>query len=191
MPNNLLHNLSGTSNICLCQVFYTCTLLLFSWVLCQGPRGNKELSRISCRAQAWCFPFWDSPCRVFGPRTSGLFIRNVIQNTKNWMTSGSAEVFLCYVLLTAKKYAPKRKVFAVYATKAYWGVEVNLHSFLTSVLDAGEFSVLRTCSFTPTENKRLVGLPKLVWTFCRTNLLLPVACVGFLAPGASSHNGWP
>jgi hypothetical protein len=33
--------------------------------------------------------------------------------------------------------------------KAYWGVEVPLHAFLTSVLDGGEWSASRPGCFTP------------------------------------------
>jgi hypothetical protein len=36
-----------------------------------------------------------------------------------------------------------------HATKAYWGVEVSLHAFLTSALDGGEWSVSRPGRFTP------------------------------------------
>jgi hypothetical protein len=35
--------------------------------------------------------------------------------------------------------------------KAYWGVEVQLHAFLISALDGGEWSVSRLRRFTPTE----------------------------------------
>jgi hypothetical protein len=35
--------------------------------------------------------------------------------------------------------------------KAYWGVEVKLHAFLTSVLDGGEWSASRPGRFAPTE----------------------------------------
>jgi hypothetical protein len=35
--------------------------------------------------------------------------------------------------------------------KAYWGVEVQLHAFLSSVLDGGEFSASHTGRFTPRE----------------------------------------
>jgi hypothetical protein len=35
--------------------------------------------------------------------------------------------------------------------KTYWGVEVKLHAFLTSVLDGGELSASRPCRFTPRE----------------------------------------
>jgi hypothetical protein len=33
--------------------------------------------------------------------------------------------------------------------RAYWGVEVQLHAFLTSTLGGGEWSVSRPCYFTP------------------------------------------
>jgi len=35
--------------------------------------------------------------------------------------------------------------------KAYWGVEVYLHAFLTSALDLGEWSASRPGRFTPRE----------------------------------------
>jgi len=35
--------------------------------------------------------------------------------------------------------------------KTYWGVEVQLHTFLTSALDGGECQVSRPGRFTPTE----------------------------------------
>jgi hypothetical protein len=35
--------------------------------------------------------------------------------------------------------------------KAYWGVEINLHAFMTSVLDGGERSASRPGRFTPRE----------------------------------------
>jgi hypothetical protein len=35
------------------------------------------------------------------------------------------------------------------AMKAYWGVEVYLHAFLTSALDGGEWSAKRPGHFTP------------------------------------------
>jgi hypothetical protein len=35
--------------------------------------------------------------------------------------------------------------------KAYWGVEVQLHVFLTSAVDGGEWSASRTNRFTPRE----------------------------------------
>jgi hypothetical protein len=35
--------------------------------------------------------------------------------------------------------------------KTYWGVEVQLHSFLTSALDGGEWSPSRLGRFTPRE----------------------------------------
>jgi hypothetical protein len=33
--------------------------------------------------------------------------------------------------------------------KAYWGVEVELHAFLTSALDGGEWLASRPSHFTP------------------------------------------
>jgi hypothetical protein len=38
-----------------------------------------------------------------------------------------------------------------YAMKAYWGSGVQLHAFLTSALDGGEWSTSRLGSFTPKE----------------------------------------
>jgi hypothetical protein len=38
-----------------------------------------------------------------------------------------------------------------HTTKAYWGVEVQLHAFLTSALDGGEWSASRPGRFTPVE----------------------------------------
>jgi len=35
--------------------------------------------------------------------------------------------------------------------KAYWGMELQLHTFLTSALDGGEWSVSRSGRFTPRE----------------------------------------
>jgi hypothetical protein len=35
--------------------------------------------------------------------------------------------------------------------KAYWGMEVQLHAFLTSALDEGEWSASRPGRFTPRE----------------------------------------
>jgi hypothetical protein len=36
--------------------------------------------------------------------------------------------------------------------KTYWGVEVQLHEFLTSALDGGELSASRSGRFTPRES---------------------------------------
>jgi hypothetical protein len=36
-----------------------------------------------------------------------------------------------------------------HAMKAYWGVKVQLHIFLTSALDGGAWSASRPCCFTP------------------------------------------
>jgi len=38
-----------------------------------------------------------------------------------------------------------------HAIKAYWGVEVEIHAFLTSTLDGGEWSASRPGRFTPRE----------------------------------------
>jgi hypothetical protein len=35
--------------------------------------------------------------------------------------------------------------------KAYWGVDVQIHIFLTSALAGGEWSASRACRITPTE----------------------------------------
>jgi hypothetical protein len=35
--------------------------------------------------------------------------------------------------------------------KTYWGVDVQLHAFLTSAIDGGEWSVSHPCPFTPRE----------------------------------------
>jgi len=35
--------------------------------------------------------------------------------------------------------------------KMYWGVEVYIHTFLTSEVDWGEWSASRTCCFAPGE----------------------------------------
>jgi hypothetical protein len=48
-----------------------------------------------------------------------------------------------------------------HAMKAYWGVEVQLHAFLTLALDGGEWSAPRPVHFTPSESapgRRLGGL---------------------------------
>jgi hypothetical protein len=37
------------------------------------------------------------------------------------------------------------------AIKTYWGVEVELHAFLTAALDGGEWSASRSGRFTPRE----------------------------------------
>lgn len=44
------------------------------------------------------------------------------------------------------------KIIPVYALKAYWGVEVWLHSFLISMLDGYELSASLPCRFNPEEN---------------------------------------
>jgi hypothetical protein len=44
--------------------------------------------------------------------------------------------------------------------EAYWGVELQLHAFLTSALDGGEWSTSRSGCFTPGERAlgtRLIG----------------------------------
>jgi hypothetical protein len=38
-----------------------------------------------------------------------------------------------------------------HAKKVYWGAEVQLHAFLTSAIDGGEWSASRPYRFTPTE----------------------------------------
>jgi hypothetical protein len=92
MPNNLLHKLSGTWSIYLCRLSYPYIILLVSWVLCQGPRADKKLSRTSSRAQAWCWP-WRGPslCHALH-RTPGLFSPDQIQNIKKWKISDSVGV---------------------------------------------------------------------------------------------------
>jgi hypothetical protein len=40
------------------------------------------------------------------------------------------------------------KLFTVHAIKAYWGVKAELHPFLTSAGNGGEFSVSRHGRFT-------------------------------------------
>jgi hypothetical protein len=109
MPNNLLHNLSGTSSIYLCQVLYTYTLLLLSWVLCQGPRADKELSRTSNRAQAWCLPRLGPSLWCALPHTPGLFIPTVIQNINKLKTWDSVKYCIHYVLPAPKYMCRKVK----------------------------------------------------------------------------------
>jgi hypothetical protein len=43
------------------------------------------------------------------------------------------------------------KVLPVYAMKGYGRVEVQVHAFLTSTLDGGEWSASRPGDFTPDE----------------------------------------
>jgi len=77
----------GTWSIYLCRLSYPYIILLVSWVLCQGPRADKKLSRTSSRAQAWCWPCrGPSLCRAL-PRTPGLFNPDRIQNIKKWNIS--------------------------------------------------------------------------------------------------------
>jgi hypothetical protein len=54
----------------------------------------------------------------------------------------------------ANSYPGKGKVVPVlkhYTMKAYWGVEVQIHIFLTSALAGGEWSASHPCHFTPGE----------------------------------------
>jgi hypothetical protein len=46
--------------------------------------------------------------------------------------------------------------------KAYWGVEVQLHEFLTAALDGGEWSASRPSRFTPMERARV----EILWRCC-------------------------
>jgi len=66
----------------------------------------------------------------------------------------------------------ERKVVAGQAMKASAGLEVQLHSCLTSVLNEDEWPILRAESFTPgemTESPPKAGLtPELVYTLWRS-----------------------
>jgi len=63
------------------------------------------------------------------------------------------------VLLSRLKY----KLFPVlpftehHAKKAYWGMEIWLHTFLTSALDGGEWSASQSDLFTPRETPVPIG----------------------------------
>jgi hypothetical protein len=60
-----------------------------------------------------------------------------------------------------------------YAMKAYVGVDVSIHIFLTSALVGGEWSASRPCRFNPEEGApgtHWIGGwvdPEPVWTTCR------------------------
>jgi len=68
----------------------------------------------------------------------------------------STGLYLIYHVITIPwMYEPKRKVSPVKAMKAYRGIEVWLHTFLTSVLDVGELSIFTpTIPFTPGKEHR-------------------------------------
>jgi hypothetical protein len=44
-----------------------------------------------------------------------------------------------------------------HAKKAYWGMEIWLHTFLTSALDGGEWSASQSDLFTPRETPVPIG----------------------------------
>jgi hypothetical protein len=62
-------------------------------------------------------------------------------NNNNNNNNVKVKFFLCFLI-------------EHHAMKAYWGVEVYLHAFLTSALDGGEWSASCPGRFTPRENAR-------------------------------------
>jgi len=52
----------------------------------------------------------------------------------------------------------KRKTVPLYAMKSYGGVEVQLHSFLTSALDCSEWLTSRPGRFTPVPIEQEAGV---------------------------------
>jgi hypothetical protein len=71
-------------------------------------------------------------------------------NAKSQFTGGSgSEHHSRWAWDTPKCKQGKGKVFPDHAIKTYRGTDVQLHSFLTSALDAGEWSTSRPSLFTP------------------------------------------